>query len=184
MKSNFKRNQEHDPTECHTYTNEDLSCYLDGELPDELHLAIERHLKICNSCEKEIHGYASFEVAFNGEIKSTISKMDSDLLKQQIMGRVNAGKKQVVSWKIFEKILHALPAINFTKLFNTRKFYLQLTSVAAIILLSISMVYLKKEPHLLEGPSAIVTSVDGDVSSLMILQTEEHQHTIIWYKEV
>ncbi len=35
-----------------------------------------------------------------------------------------------------------------------------------------------------ESPDTIITSINGDVSSIMILESEDRKMTIIWYKEV
>jgi hypothetical protein len=58
---------------------------------------------------------------------------------------------------------------------------LQLASIAAILLATV--IYYQGDTVVPTGPSAIVNSVDGDIASVMILETQASKHTIIWYTE-
>lgn len=185
---------------CRKYSSETLSCFIDRELTEKEYSAIEEHLATCLECKNIINTYQSLEGHFTAGMTSALSSMDTARLKSRIMAgtdgenlnRQNTVKEPTDSgfspsepWKdIIRKLLHGKQPFFSNQFFNTRKFYLQLTSVAAIILVSISMIYLQKEPSFSGGPSAIITSVDGDISSVMILETQEEKHTIIWYKEV
>jgi len=62
-----------------------------------------------------------------------------------------------------------------------KKIYLQMASFAAILVMS--MAFLQDQKVVFHSPSAIVNSIDGDMASVMILETREQHHTIIWYKE-
>ena len=42
---------------------------------------------------------------------------------------------------------------------------------------------LKQDGKAISGPSAIVTSINTDYTAVMILETPDTQHTIIWYSE-
>ena len=192
---------------CREYSSETLSCFIDRELAEEEYSIVQKHLVTCRECRSIVNGYSSLAKHFSAGIASTLSEIDPAILKSRIMERIAPGQLHSVAAKskfaesqftesklpcfgqrenLIRKLRHGIQTFFFIQSFNTRKFYLQLGSVAAIIILSISTIYLQKKPalSLSDGPSAIVTSVDGDVSSVMILETQDKKHTIIWYKEV
>ncbi len=65
--------------------------------------------------------------------------------------------------------------------FSKKYILVKLTSIAMISL--ISLFILQKALFTPTGPSAIVKYVDTDYSSVMIIETQKEQHTIIWFNE-
>ncbi len=72
---------------------------------------------------------------------------------------------------------------SFGNIFGTfgKNIYLKLASIAAILM--ISLYTFQGGLFTPSGPSAIVKSVDTDFTSVMIIETQNKKHTIIWFSE-
>ncbi|MBF0231942.1 MAG: zf-HC2 domain-containing protein [Desulfamplus sp.] len=137
----------------------------------------------------------------NSKIRS-LAVIDSGLnfLRDKVKGVADHTKIRSILSKIispFEKIYNR--AISYMsdllKIYplQSKTSWLQMASLAGIIFLTV--VYFQNSTFFYDStptvaslpqnsPSAIVTSVNGNVSSLMILESEDNKMTIIWYKEV
>lgn len=152
---------------CDNYTLETLSCFTDKELPPEICEEISSHLVHCRECRKIIDDYTRISEGFRRKIQTSADSMDSGLLATGVSQRI----KQLKTSR-FKRWL---------EFFGGSKIVLQVASIAVIILSTV--VYYQMQPGPIDEPSAIVTLVDGNASSVMIFETQEKHHTIIWYTE-
>ena len=146
--------------------------------------------------------YEYIEHVFESRINASISEVDYSAVKSSILERIensNSNKIESIFYKIYSLFNNMFNNIEFVKIKNG---YLQIACFATIICCSVFcyQLYVQDDHHGVvnvkndivapvasfstDTPNAIITSVKGDVSSLMILESEDKQMTIIWYKEV
>ncbi|MCP3876358.1 MAG: zf-HC2 domain-containing protein [Desulfobacteraceae bacterium] len=151
---------------CAKYTSEDLSRFVDNELPQDKYQTIEKHLSHCPHCSLLYDQYTSISTVFNNHVDQEILKIDPVKLKQNLDQTLKNSQKKSFG-NIFE---------HFGK-----NIYLKLASIAAILM--ISLYTFQGGLFSPSGPSAIVKFVDTDFTSVMIIETQKEKHTIIWFSE-
>ena len=154
---------------CKFYNEEIISKFVDNELSPDERKTISAHINKCPICSDLAEKYTRMSDLFIQNTSKQIDKIDKNLLKQNILEQINR-EENIFLKKVFD--------------YFSPKFYLKVASVLAILV--VSLVYFQVHP-INEinniGSSAIVNSVDGDVSSVMIFETEKSKHTIIWFSE-
>jgi hypothetical protein len=103
---------------------------------------------------------------FNDHEDQQALKINPDRLRQKLSQTTPYSKKNLLG--------------DIVGLFG-KNIYLQLASI--IVILMISLFSFQGALFSPTGPSAIVTSVDTDVASVMIIETQKEKHTIIWFSE-
>ena len=151
---------------CDQYTFEDINRFVDNELEDNRYQQLKTHLETCSTCSQQIKELESISSVFKKEIEEQTAGFDTAGFKES-MGIQIQKNQQTGSGNVFGLL--------------GRNIYLKLASIAAILVVSLFMV----KPNLLgpSGPSAIVSSLDTELSSVMIIETEKEKHTIIWFSE-
>lgn len=152
---------------CGHYSGETISRFIDGELPDNQYKQMEAHLANCDACAAAVGKASLLEGQFRKEIDQAFAGFDPAAISQTVTRRTQQPDRPV-SWKRIPELLN-------------RKLVLQLASIAVIV--SGTVLWYQSPSDVSKGPSAIVTSVDADMGSVMILETETNHHTIIWYRE-
>ncbi|WP_457551379.1 anti-sigma factor family protein [Desulfobacula sp.] len=149
---------------CTIYTSEDISKFIDNELPHPLYHELEQHMNLCPECRRLAEEYKVLSAVLINHADHEILKIDSTRIKANFVHKIK--EKEGLG--------------NIFKLFG-KNIYLKLTSIAAI--LAISLFAFQGGLFDPVGPSAIVISVDTDVASVMIIETQKGKHTIIWFSE-
>ena len=149
---------------CKIYTSEDISRFVDNELPHNLYHALAQHLNHCPDCSRINEEYKTLSAVFRDQAHQEVLKIDPGKLKQKLAHTLQNSEKKSLG--------------NIFGLFG-RNMYLKLASIAAILMISL---YTFQGNHS-AGPSAIVKSVDTDFASVMIIETQKEKHTIIWFSE-
>lgn len=147
------------PSSCKRFTSEQISRYVDNELTPELSKAIADHKDHCPACSQLIQTYQQFSDTFSTHVNQQAKDM-------RITSVSNEPEQKT--------------APKFNWLFG-KNIYLKLASIVAIVVISLVAVQGRFTGP--AGPSAIVQSVDTDVASVMIIETEKQKHTIIWISE-
>ena len=151
---------------CGRYTKKQLSRYVDGELPRHQLRQIGQPLDICSVCRDLAGQFQHITQSFNELAELPGVVIDPASLYRTMK---KLGKKTVRPW---------------TRRFFSRPVRPFLAAAASIaVLFFISLYALKHEKTAGPGPSAIVTSIDTDYTAVMILETPDNHHTIIWYSE-
>ena len=151
---------------CGKYSEQQISRYVDGELPRQQLVQIRQHLDTCPACQELAGQFRDVTQTFNELAEQPGMVIDPTRLYQtmekpaETSGRLSIGR-------IFSR-----PA---------RPFLAAAASIAALFF--ISVVALKNDTALPAGPSAIVTSIETEYTAVMILETPDSHHTIIWYSE-
>ncbi|MBU1342619.1 MAG: zf-HC2 domain-containing protein [Proteobacteria bacterium] len=151
---------------CDNYAPEDMSRFVDNELPPNLHREFAQHLIHCPSCSRVVEQYRSITSVFSGHADQEVLKIDGIKLKQKL-----------------EKSLQNSEKTTFGNVFGLlgKNIYLKLASITAILM--ISLFAFQGSLFGPSGPSAIVKSVNTDFTSVMIIETQKEKHTIIWFSE-
>ena len=151
---------------CAEYTSEEISRFIDNELPEDQHPAVAQHLIHCQNCSRLVERYRSVSAVINDHADKQVLKIDPAGLKQKT-----------------ERAIKKLQTKSLGNIFGFfgKNIYLKLASIAAIVMFGL----LPFQGALFgpTGPSAIVKSVDTDFASVMIIETQKEKHTIIWFSE-
>ncbi|CCK79231.1 zf-HC2 domain-containing protein [Desulfobacula toluolica] len=153
-------------TPCKKYTSEEISRFIDHELALDRYEELARHHVNCPDCNSLVERFKSISIVFNNHADKAVSKINTEKLRQKTEQALENAKKASL------KTDHG---------FFGKNIYLKLASIAAI--LTISLFWFHGSLFGPTGPSAIVTSVDTNVASVMIIETQTKKHTIIWFSE-
>ncbi|MDM8551666.1 zf-HC2 domain-containing protein [Desulfobacterales bacterium HSG2] len=135
-----------------------LSQFFDHELEPEEYDRVSEHVRDCLSCRKSLLDNQSLSGFFRAGLGKTVARTRFDNLEERVLSQVRNRKPQIGNWKFL------IPA----------------AAMVAILFL----VFPLTGPRVsVSGPSAIVESLTGDTSSVMILETPESRQTIIWFNE-
>jgi len=141
-----------------------ISRYHDRELGPEESLEIKAHIDSCPSCRNTLSGYAELtdkmQLTFN-----EVTAQDSLKIENRIIESIKEEKK--VWWA------------RWAELIFTKRILVPSALVASIAVLITT--FTLDNPAL--GPSAIVTSLSGSGSTVMIMETAETRQTILWFNE-
>ncbi|WP_300457557.1 zf-HC2 domain-containing protein [Desulfobacula sp.] len=151
---------------CNLYKPEEISRFVDNELPPDHYQKIAQHLTHCRDCNRLVEQYRSISLAFNRHADQQKLMIDPDQLTHKLALSVKPSPEKSYRpvWGYFGKNI-----------------YIKFASIAAILVISLFMF----QGDLMgpSGPSAIVKSVDTDFASVMIIETQREKHTIIWFSE-
>ena len=144
---------------------ERLSLFIDGEAAPEELRQVERHLQSCPACRRYVQQQQELAQLLRREVSHARQTVDFHRLEQQIVGKT--GRRTALGHPVRQWLL-------------SWKLMLPVAATAALILLlSTSLM----DPPAPPGPSAIIKSFTGRVSSVMILETPQSHRTVIWYSE-
>ncbi len=154
-------------TKCSKYTPKDISRFVDNELFEDQCKTLAQHIEQCPHCSQLSMHYRTLSIAFNDHVREKQDlKINKAVLEQKFNSVIQNNEKK--PWgNIF----------GFSKKFIVVK----LAGIAMISL--ISLFTFQKVLFTPMGPSAIIKYVDTDYSSVMIIETQKKQHTIIWFNE-
>lgn len=142
-----------------------ISRYYDGELGQAERSQVESHILVCPSCSKILE-----------DLKTTSSQYEAHLAHQSVGVDTRETEKHVLDR------LRRAEAPWWAKAkdtFLSKKILVSATATAGVALLLITVL----QAPVPDSPSAIVTSVSGDVSSIIILEAPETRQTILWFNE-
>ena len=151
---------------CSQYTPEDMSMFVDNELSRDKYQELVLHFEQCSHCSSLVKDYNALSAAFQNHAQSKISQVNSARVKQKLDQTIQNSENK--------------PLKNSFGLFG-KNTYLKIASIAAILM--ITLFTFQNKLFTPSGPSAIIKYVDTDFSSVMIIETQKEQHTIIWYSE-
>lgn len=148
-----------------------LHQFFDKELGPEEHARTREHVRRCLSCQESLQKNRSLSDLFVRSVEKAVSQTNFDALEKQVLSRVESGKrkKEKGKWKV-ENLFSGF----------SRKILVPAAAMAGIVLLVFS---LAGPPEPAPGPSAIINSFTGDISSVMIMETPKSRQTIIWFNE-
>ena len=149
----------------HECDEELIGRYLDGEVNQKEYTRISNHLEGCPSCQKILQDNQAIATVFRDNLAREVSQADLGVLETRVLDQIR--QKENPWWK------------RLAKRFSSIRILIPATALAALIL----FFAITRSPTTISGPSAIIESFSGEVSSVMIIETPKSRQTIIWYKE-
>ncbi|MDY6987791.1 MAG: hypothetical protein SWQ30_07010 [Thermodesulfobacteriota bacterium] len=142
-----------------------LNRFFDQELGAEELDHIREHLKHCAFCQRALQENQTLSAQFKTSLDQELSHADLGRIEESALALIR--RKETPWWTRLRDLL------------VSKRFFVPATAMAATLL----FFALLKPPASMSGPSAIVSSFEGDVASVMILETPESHQTILWISE-
>ena len=158
-------------TSCSRYSEKQISRFIDGELSRQERERIRHHLDACSACRNLAAQFQKAAKTFEELVDPAGSVIEPERLFQSMQR--SAEKPAVTRAGSFF-------SGRFRQVIPFRRI---LAATSAAVLLIIGGVALINTGIAPEDPSAIVTSIDTEYTAVMILETPDTHHTIIWYSD-
>ncbi len=142
-----------------------LNHFSDQELGTEEYESVSRHISECSFCQKEIHKNQMLSSLFKTAFDRRAAKAESVCFEADILEKIRKKKYPL--------------QIKLRDFFVSRNFFIPAASLAAVMILFFT--FIKFFPAPSAGPSAIITSLTGNISSVIIIETPESHQTVIWF---
>ncbi|MDY6881044.1 MAG: anti-sigma factor [Desulfatiglans sp.] len=143
-----------------------LSRHMDGELSPAEYDWLMSHLAACPDCQEELRQNEALRTLYKSDLAEERSQVSFQGLERKVLKQVSQKR---LSWWMRHK-----------ELFFSKKLLIPATAMAAMVLLFFSLI---RQPLLPPDPSAIITSLSGDMTSVIVLETPKTRQTIIWFNE-
>ena len=158
-------------TSCGKYSEKQISRFIDGALSRQKIAQIRHHLTSCSTCRDLAAQFRKAAKTFDELAEQPGLVIDPDRLYQSM--RPSAEKPAGSRAGIFfgPRFRRFIP------------FRPMLAAASAAVLLVIGGIALMNNGISPDSPSAIVTSIDTEYTAVMIFETPDTHHTIIWYSE-
>ena len=150
------------PTNCDPV---EISLFFDKELGTEDYARVERHMETCASCKEILEDLRRLSGQVKGHIVNQLSETDYATVEENVLKGIE--RKSVPWW------------IRWREAFFSKKTLIPVTGLAAAMLVLFTLF----RPQPITGPSAIITSLSGDISSVIIMETPKTRQTILWFSE-
>lgn len=147
------------------FDSELISRYYDGELGQVERSQVESHILGCPSCNKILEDLKEVSDQYGGLLAHQSIGIDTRETEKHVLDRLR--REETPWWAKVKDIL------------LSKKILVSATATFGVALLFITVLRVPVP----DSPSAIVTSVSGDVSSIIILETPETRQTILWFNE-
>ncbi|BBO80344.1 anti-sigma factor family protein [Desulfosarcina ovata] len=141
-----------------------LNRYLDGQLDPMEQQRMESHLAHCRECRRQVAILSGFSRGLCRRIEQASETVDFSALEKEVV----------------IKALRPSRAVGGNPLLAAMKFLVPMAATAGVLLFFAHSHFLAK-PDV--GPSAIINSFTGSMSSVMIFETPNTHQTILWYNE-
>lgn len=141
-----------------------VSRFFDGELGAEEYDRVAGHVKDCPACRKRLEELG----ILSKDIRSFLTgsrKEASTGLEQKLLEAIQ--KKETPWWVKTKEVIFS------------KRVLIPASAVASAVLIFFSLFYTPAP----SGPSAIVTSLSGSGSSVIIMETPRTRQTILWFDE-
>jgi hypothetical protein len=143
-----------------------LNRFFDEELGPGEHAHITEHLKACQACQRVLRENQALSDHLRGVLDEELSHADLERVQENVLAHI---RRKEIPWRT-----------RLRDLLVSKRFFVPATATVAILVLFLTLF---RHPSSVPGPSAIVSSVEGDVASVMILETPESHQTIVWISE-
>jgi len=142
-----------------------ISRFFDHELDQKASERIAGHIEKCPSCRRTLEDFEGLSLMVNEQFRDIRTELTKGSVEEAVLAALQNRK---VSWrsKIRETLL-------------SKKMLIPLTT-SAVLIVSLAVFFHSPKPA---GPSAIVTSLSGEMTSVIIMETPQTHQTILWYTE-
>jgi hypothetical protein len=143
-----------------------LNRFFDEELGPDEYAPMIHHLKSCPSCQKAFRDNQSVSSLLKAGVDGALAHVSLEELEEAAVALIH--RKGAPWW------------MRLGNLLVSRKFYVSATAMATGLVLFFALV---RGPAPVPGPSALINSFEGDVASVMILETQRSHQTVLWFSE-
>ena len=142
-----------------------ISRFYDGELEKEEYTRIKVHIDSCSECRESLHELETISGRIRDHFSGSMLKSQLSDVEDDFMNEILTRKTSRIRW--------------FMDLLISKKALVPATAFVTILLV-FAVFFRTPAPS---GPSAIVTSLSGDISSVIIMETPDTRQTILWFNE-
>lgn len=142
-----------------------ISRYYDGELDQGERSQVESHILVCPFCNQILEDLKEISNQYGAHLARQSAGMNTQETEKHVLEHLR--RSEAPLWARVKET------------FLSKKILVPATATACAALLLISVL----RTPVADSPSAIVTSVSGDVSSIIILEAPETRQTILWFNE-
>jgi anti-sigma factor RsiW len=156
---------------CGKYSEKQISRFIDGALSRQEIEQIRQHLDACSACRAMAAQFRKVAGILDELVEQPGMAIDPEHLYQSMQqpaenpagarGRIFFGPR-------FRRFIPFRP---------------MLAAASAAVLLVVGGIALMNNGISPDSPSAIVTSIDTEYTAVMIFETPDTHHTIIWYSD-
>ena len=139
-----------------------ISRYVDNELDSDELVRLKAHISDCDSCRKRLDDYGRIGSGLNSLIQLYQDTATRDL-EDKVVESVR--RKSNVGFRVWKDVI------------LSKKMLVPVGLVASVIMMF--MIFFHNPSPV--GPTAIVSSLSGSGSSVVILETTGTRQTIIWF---
>ena len=143
-----------------------LSQFFDRELEPEASATISGHLEHCRTCMQELRGNRLLSSLLKAGVEQEMSRVNLQGVEERVIALIHS--KRMLWW------------VHLKGFCLSKKLYVPAAVAAAMLVM---FFHLERTPTPASGPSAIIDSLQGDFSSVMILETQKSRQTILWIQE-
>jgi hypothetical protein len=143
-----------------------LNRFFDKELGPGEYAPMMEHLETCPACERALRENQALSNHLRAGLDEALFRADLTRVEEKVLALI--GRKET-PWRT-----------RFREILVSKRFFVPATATVAALVLFLALF---RHPGSMPGPSAIVSSVEGDVASVMILETPESHQTIVWITE-
>jgi anti-sigma factor RsiW len=158
-------------TSCGRYSEKQISRFIDGELSRQEIRQIRQHLDTCSVCRELAAQFRKAAKTFDELAEPPGVAIDPDRLYRALHHSAEKPAGSRAGSFLGPRFRRFIP------------FRPMLAAVSAAVLLVIGGIALMNNGLSSDNPSAIVTSIDTEYTAVMIFETPDTHHTIIWYSE-
>jgi anti-sigma factor RsiW len=142
-----------------------ISRYYDEELGQIERSQVESHILECPSCRQVLEDLKGISARYRDYLANQSAGIDGEGVERHVLGEI---RRRKAPW--WFKAKEAL---------SLKKALIPATATAVMALL----LFVVLRAPVPDSPSAIVSSVSGNVSSIIILEAPETHQTILWFNE-
>jgi anti-sigma factor RsiW len=143
-----------------------LNRFFDEELGPGEYAHMTEHLKACPACQRVLRENQALSNHLGAGLDEELSRADLERVEENVLALI---RRKETPWRT-----------RLRDLLVSKRFFVPATAMVAVFVLFFALF---RHPSSMPGPSAIVSSVEGDVASVMILETPESHQTIVWITE-
>lgn len=141
---------------------------LDQELDEREVVRLKEHLETCPPCRQALKENQALSKVFKAGFANVVSRTSLENIEDRVMDKIQS--RNLPWWSRIPNLL------------TPKRMLFPATAVAALLVVAI--LYFPGSRSINGGPSALVSSLGGETASVMIFETPNTRHTIIWFEEI
>lgn len=141
-----------------------VSRFFDKELDPTDDASIDRHINSCRSCRQMLDDIKTLSKEIREHL-TEIRDTDCTSIEKSLLAKI-CRKKTPFGERVKEALF-------------SKKVWIPVAAAASLLLVFFTMF----QTAGVNGPSAIIASLSGDVSSVVIIETPRTHQTILWFNE-